>query len=215
MGSSTLDVDLAASLLSASSTALHREPQAKTWTTSEVSVSCLHVMTTQLSAYFVPHDRSPQMSLYCQKNVSRAVSACVRFTFSLSFFLISEIPLCNPNLHIKILLYRYELKMLHHLKSILTHLLRAKTGCNNYESQESAVHLKKPFWRGNQYQKASFYENLYWPKFQKSEGIVQCAAKAMLVVSSQSSASCVALLICAWRVQAGLHNPVKIYPSHM
>lgn len=44
---------------------------------------------------------------------------------------------------------------------------------------------------------------MYWPEFLPSERIIQCAAKAMLVVSSQSSASCVALLICVWRAQAG------------
>lgn len=62
-------------------------------------------------------------------------------------------------------------------------------------NHESAVYLKK--------QVETNTEKPYWPKFQPSEGIVQCAAKAMLVVSSQSSASCVALLICAWRAQAG------------
>lgn len=48
------------------------------------------------------------MNLYWQKSVSRAVCAFIRLTFIDScVFSMSEIPLCNPNLHIKIILYCY------------------------------------------------------------------------------------------------------------
>lgn len=63
--------------------------------------------------------------------------------------------------------------------------------------------LKDPFNVETNNEKPESAKNMYWPEFQSSKRIIQCAAKAMLVVSSQSSASCVAFLICVWRAQAG------------
>lgn len=101
MGSSTLDINLAASLLSLVSSALHREPQIQNWST--------YVMEVQLCALFVLFcHHNPQIHLLT--TVDECEQSCQSFCrvtfFGLVFFFnLSKIPLHNPNLHIKIIGY--------------------------------------------------------------------------------------------------------------
>lgn len=100
------------------------------------------------------------------------------------------------NLHINIILYCHWLKVLHHLRSIWRHLLRARTNCNNELWMPNTLNLSWKGLQGNQYWKARL-RNIRWHKLKPNRGIIQCAANPTLLLSSQRSASCVAFLICA------------------
>lgn len=135
----------------------------------------------------------------CQHFCTLSFLASCRFFFLFCFFQPLKILLCNRNLHIKKLLLRA--RMLHHVKSILRCLIHlcSKTVFWGFFLVFFLLFFK--FRLKSRFCKKKKKTRLSSTSSRVKE-LFNALATATLVVSSRSSASCVAL-ICVWRTNAG------------
>lgn len=130
------------------------------------------------------------------------------------FFKSQKSPYVTHNLHINVILYCHWLTLLHHLRSIWRHLVRTQTNCTECGPQTHWTYRERAF-------KETDAEK---PDCKTCTGTSRSQMEELFNVLQMQHSCWAHCALCIMRSLPHLcgecrlkhlHNPVKIYPSHM